>query len=266
MPHKTKEKFKTEHNVFDNFTNRTLFKLISEGHFVGLESPIAMGKEANIFSAVKEDGKRVMVKIYRLEACDFNKMYDYIKSDERYVNIRGKKRIIIFHWVQREFRNLIKARRAKVNVPEAITFKNNILVLEFIGKEGVIAPRVSVQKPKEPKKFFDKIVRNIRNMYKAKLVHADLSAFNILNNDEEPVFIDFSQTTTLRDSRANEYLERDVKNICTFFKKLGLRLDEGKIMETIVSKRLKKGSFSKSYKNQRFLNFENCFAIRERQK
>ena len=96
MPQKAREKFKTEHNVFDNFTNRTLFKLISEGHFEGLESTISMGKEANIFSAKRKDGSRVMIKIYRLEACDFNRMYDYIKEDPRYADIRGKKRKIIF--------------------------------------------------------------------------------------------------------------------------------------------------------------------------
>ena len=92
MPTKAREKFKTQHNVFDEFTNRTIFKLISEGYFEGLESPISIGKEANIFSAKRKDKSRVMVKIYRLEACDFNRMYDYIKEDPRYIDLKGKKR------------------------------------------------------------------------------------------------------------------------------------------------------------------------------
>lgn len=233
MPQKSKEKFKTMHNVFDEFTNRTLFKLISEGYFEGLESPISIGKEANIFSAKRKDKSRVMVKIYRLEACDFNKMYDYIKEDPRYADIKGKKRKIIFFWVQREYRNLLKAREANVNVPTPLTFKNNILVLEFIGKEDTISHRLSVDTPKNPKAFFNKIMENIRKLYKAGLVHADLSPFNILNNNQEPVFIDFSQTTTLDDSRAKEYLIRDIKNICTFFKKLGLKLEEAKVLKKI---------------------------------
>jgi len=44
-----REKFKTRHDVFDEFTNRTIFKLITEGHFRGLESPINIGKESNVF-------------------------------------------------------------------------------------------------------------------------------------------------------------------------------------------------------------------------
>ena len=83
MPHHPKEKFKTMHNVFDEFTNRTLFKLISEGYIEGLESPISIGKEANIFSAKRKDSSRVIVKIYRLENCDFNKMDDYIKKNPK---------------------------------------------------------------------------------------------------------------------------------------------------------------------------------------
>jgi len=233
MPTKAKEKFKTMHNVFDEFTNRTIFKLISEGYFEGLESTISPGKEANIFSAKRKDKSRVMVKIYRLEACDFNHMYDYIKEDPRYTDIKGKKRKVIFFWVQREYRNLLKAREANVNVPTPLTFKNNVLVLEFIGKEDIIAHRLSVDAPKNPKKFFDKIIENIKKLYKAGLVHADLSAFNILNNDEEPVFIDFSQATTLDSSRAKEFLKRDIKNICTFFRKLGLKPDEAKVLKKI---------------------------------
>ena len=109
-----REKFKTKHGVFDEFTNRTIFKLITEGHFKGLESPINIGKESNVFSALTKEGKRVIVKIYRLETCDFNAMYNYIKDDPRYSNLKDKKRKVIFAWVQREFRNLMNAREAQV--------------------------------------------------------------------------------------------------------------------------------------------------------
>ena len=233
---KPKEDFKTMHDVFDEFTNRTIYKLMTQRHFEGLESPISIGKESNVFSALKKDGTRVMVKIYRLETCDFNRMYDYIKDDSRYLNIKKGKRNIVFTWVQREYRNLFKARQANVRVPTPLTFFNNVLVLEFIGDDGLIAPKLKDTIPKNPKDFLDKIIINMKKLYKAGLVHSDLSAFNILNYNEKPVFIDFSQCTTLDSSRANEYLERDIRNICNFFKKIGLKVDEAKIKEKIISK------------------------------
>tara|TARA_Y100000310_G_scaffold217822_1_gene218920 strand:- start:13594 stop:14322 length:729 start_codon:yes stop_codon:yes gene_type:complete len=228
-----KERFKTKHDVFDEFTNRTIFKLITEGHFKGLESPINIGKESNVFSALTEDGKRVIVKVYRLETCDFNLMYDYIKYDPRYLNLKDKKRKVIFAWVQREYRNLMNAREAQVSVPTSITFSNNVLVLEFVGKNDVIAPMLKDSVPKNKKQFFDKIIENIKKMYKAGLVHADLSAFNILNFDEKPVFIDMSQATLIRHPRAAEFLERDVKNICSFFNKKGLKVNEESVLKKI---------------------------------
>jgi len=233
MSKKSKESFKTMHGVFDEFTNRTLFKLITEGHFRGLESPISIGKESNVFTALTKDDERVIVKIYRLETCDFNTMYGYIKNDPRYENISRKKRNIIFSWVQREFRNLMLARGAEVNVPIPITFSNNVLVLEFIGKNLEIAPKLKDKFPMDKRQFFNKIIDNIRKMYKTKLVHADLSAFNILNFNESPVFIDMSQTTTLTHPEAADYLKRDIRNICTFFKKIGLKVKENDVMKKI---------------------------------
>ncbi|MBI2108109.1 serine protein kinase RIO [Candidatus Woesearchaeota archaeon] len=231
---RNREKFKTMHNVFDEFTNRNLFKLISRGHFRGLESPIFIGKESNVFSALTEDGRKVMVKIYRLEACDFNRMYDYIKSDVRYTRIKKGRRNIIFMWVQREYRNLLKAREAGVSVPTPIAFLHNIIVLEMIGSTNALAPMLKDRKPKDIRDFFKKIIGNMRKLHKAGLVHADLSGFNILNCDEMPVFIDFSQATSTEDSRAAEFLERDIRNICTLFRKFGFSADEKKAKEKIV--------------------------------
>ena len=233
---KPKEDFKTWGDVFDNFTQRTVYKLITQGHFEGLESPISIGKESNVFSALRKDGTRIMVKIYRLETCDFNRMKDYIRDDPRFPNLKNGKRNIIFAWVQREYRNLLKARAANVSVPTPSTFSNNVLVLEFIGDEGMIAPKLKDELPANPKDFFQKIISNMKKLHKAGLVHADLSAFNILNYNEKPVFIDFSQCTTLESSMANEYLERDVRNICNFFRKLGLKLDEEKVRKEIAGK------------------------------
>ena len=150
-------------------------------------------------------------------------------------SIDRKRRKIIFAWVQREYRNLLKAREGSVKVPIPIAFTNNILVEEFIGDKDA-APKLKDTVPKNKKDFFKKVIENIKNLYKAELVHADLSAFNILNHNENPVFIDMSQTTTLRNPRAIEFLKRDVKNVCNFFNKIGLKESEDKIIKKIKGK------------------------------
>lgn len=231
----TREKFKTWGNVFDQFTERNLFEMSSKGHFQDLKSPISIGKEANVFSAEQEDGSLIAVKIYRLETCDFNRMYDYIKYDARYVNLKAKKREIIFSWAQREFRNLMKSREAGVRVPLPIHCKNNILLMEHIGgKES--APKVKDAYPDEPEEFADTTVDYMKKLYKANLVHGDLSEFNILNWKDKPVFIDMSQGTVTQSANSEELLDRDIRNMCRFFSKMGVTRDETEVKNRITSK------------------------------
>ena len=230
----SREKWKVYGNVFDEFALRNLFKLASQGHFEELQSPISIGKEANVFTALKKDGERVIVKIYRLETADFNKMYSYLNSDPRFQHIKKQRRRIIFAWCQREYRNLMIARENGVPVPTPYAFKDNILVMELIGNRHEVAPKLKDAVPEDLGKFFKSVVRNMRKLYKAGFVHTDLSSFNILNWKEKPVFIDMSQSTPLEDSGAEEYLKRDVRNICNFFKRHGLECSESETRQEIM--------------------------------
>ncbi len=232
---KPKEEHKVWGNVFDQFTQKTVYHLMSQGHFEGLESPISIGNESNVFSALRKDGSRVIVKIYRLESCDFNRMHEYIRDDPRLSRLAKGKRKIVFAWVQREFRNLLKAREANVPVPTPLAFSSHVLVLEFIGHDEA-APKLKDKIPKNPKIFFEKVKSNMKKLYKAGLVHADLSAFNILNHNESPVFIDFSQATMKENPRFNEFLERDIRNVCNFFRKIGIKIDDAELKSEITRK------------------------------
>jgi RIO kinase 1 len=189
----------------------------TQGYFEDLEAAISVGKEANVFTAITKDEERIVVKIYRLENCNFSKMHSYLTTDPRYISTTTNSRQIIFTWVQREFRNLMIAREV-IKVPKPIAFKDNILLMEFIGLHDP-APELKNHPAKDPKKFFDKVIVNMKKLFSVGLIHGDLSPFNILNHDEEPVFIDFSQGTMKDASNAKELLRRDVKNICIYFRK-----------------------------------------------
>ena len=125
-----KEIWKIKGNVFDQFTLKVLHDISNKGHFDELTQALQVGKEANVFIAQK-GSDRVAVKIYRLENCNFNKMFDYIKSDPRFPSIARRKREVVFAWVLREYRNLLVARQAGVRVPTPLFQKNNVLVEEF---------------------------------------------------------------------------------------------------------------------------------------
>ncbi|MEM3154464.1 MAG: serine protein kinase RIO [Candidatus Woesearchaeota archaeon] len=231
MGTKQREEFKTLKNVFDLFTEKNIFKLISQGYIDGLHSPLSIGKESNVFTAKKGSETRI-VKIYRLQTCDFNRMYDYLKADPRYAGVSSKRRDVIFAWAHREYRNLLKAREAEVRVPTPYAVLQNILVMEFIGDEQA-AKKLKDSPPENAEAFFKDVIEQIKKLYKAGLVHADLSGFNILNYHEKPVLIDMSQATPLDNPNSAEFLKRDVHNICKLFQKFGIKADEEKVLQQI---------------------------------
>ena len=226
-----KEAFKTYHAVFDQFVEKILWGLMQKKVIDGLISPVSMGKEANIFTA-KSGNKTVIVKIYRLSTCNFDRMYSFIRTDPRFPEINRQRRKVVFAWAQREFRNLLKARESGVRVPIPFMNKYNVLVMEMVGDE-IPSPKAKDVMPKDPKAFINDIILQMRKLYKAGLVHGDLSPFNILNKNDQPVIIDMSQSTTLEDPNAQEYFTRDIKNVAAYANRIGVSLTVEQLMKKV---------------------------------
>jgi RIO kinase 1 len=76
----------------------------------------------------------------------------------------------------------------------------------------------------------------MKKLYKAGLVHGDLSAFNILNYKNKPVIIDLSHAIPVLSNSSHELLERDVNNICRFFNKKGFDMNPVDVLKEIKGK------------------------------
>ena len=72
--------------------------------------------------------------------------------------------------------------------------------------------------------IFEDIEENMKKLKKAKLVHGDLSEYNIIFF-KNAYFIDMSQATTYNNPRAKEFYLRDLKNMQAFFKKYDYNSD-----------------------------------------
>ena len=229
---------KVGNEIFDKLTLETLYKLANQGYIDILNGAISTGKEANVLTGITDDEKFVAVKIYRIATSDFKKMDYYLKGDPRF-NIKTKnKRKIIYSWVTKEFKNLTRLHTAGVNVPEPITSSNNVLIIEFIGDEnGNPAQPVKNQPPKNPDEFFNKLLVQLKLFVnEAKLVHGDLSNYNILNLDEEPVIIDVSQSVVLDNVISKELLERVINTLVREYTTLGVKNSFEEIWEYVDPK------------------------------
>ncbi|MEK6970860.1 MAG: serine protein kinase RIO [archaeon] len=214
---------KTFEKVFDKNVIRVIHNLASLGHFDHLEFTISTGKEAHVFRASDNHGHYRAVKIYKIETSDFKRMEDYLHFDPRFQKVKNDKRQIVFAWTQKEFSSLRKLKEAGVPAPMPLAAKENVLVMEFIGEKGEASPRLKDARIGDLEKFYENVVKAIAAMLNAKLIHGDLSEYNILVKDDMPIIIDVGQTVPTIHPNAKTFYERDIKNMLKVFHRLGMK-------------------------------------------
>jgi RIO kinase 1 len=211
------EDYKILDEVFDKSTLLSLYYLANKGVIDLLYGTIKTGKESNVFLG-KKDEKELAVKIHRVGTSDYKAMLKYINGDQRFRGIKRRRRSVVYTWVKKEFKNLNRARECKVRVPRPIAYRNNVLVMEFIGRGGRAYPMLKDVRPKRQGRVYKEILGFMKKLYcKGNLVHADMSEYNILMKGNKPVLIDLSAAVVRDHPLAEEFLKRDVANIARYF-------------------------------------------------
>jgi RIO kinase 1 len=231
---------KTFGEVFDKQTLLLLGKLISDKIIDQVDFPISTGKEANVFRGTTPDKTFVAIKIYRTATMTFKHIASYIEGDPRFQYGYKNRRDIIEEWARKEYRNLALLQQAKVRAPQPIKCIHNILIMGYIGDAIQAAPMLKDVLLSNPQKIYDEIMMFIQRMYKKQVVHADLSAFNVLMFRQKPYIIDVGQGVLLDHPASMVFLKRDIHNICTYFKKFGIDSNEQHIFENLTEKRGKR--------------------------
>ena len=223
-------------NVLDHDTLMSLIKLQEREVLDKIYGTIESGKESLVFLADTPEGERVLVKIYMNQAGGFRDMEQYLRGDRRFRNFKSDRKSIINEWCKKEYKNLKKASKI-VNCPEAIAFQKNILVMGFIGRDFSPFPKLKAVEIENPGTALDQTLNKLERLWsEEKLVHGDLSEYNILVTDEgELVWIDFSQGVHRTHPEAKHLLKRDVENIVDFFNEQGADQDPEKALKGIIS-------------------------------
>ncbi len=237
---------KTYDEVFNDSTLKTIYRLFQRKMLDTLEHPISTGKEANVFLGIGNEKQQVAVKIFRESTTTFRKVRPYIEGDPRFQQILRGRRGLVEIWARKEFKNLKRMANAEIRVPEAIAIDRNVLIMEYIGDETRPAPTLRqwyIDHRDDPdlvakmERFYECITGMMKIMHQdAKMVHADLSEFNILIHDDEPVIIDVGQSVLLAHPMTREFLERDVRNITAFFRKVGVQAEEAELWDYLMRK------------------------------
>ncbi|KAK5604440.1 Serine/threonine-protein kinase RIO1 [Crenichthys baileyi] len=217
----------TVEQVLDPRTRMILFKMLSRGIISEINGCISTGKEANVYHASTAAGDSRAIKIYKTSILLFKDRDKYVSGEFRFRHgyCKGNPRKMVRTWAEKEMRNLIRLQTAGIPSPEPVLLRSHVLLMGFIGKDNVPAPLLKnvVLSESKARELYVQVVQNMRKMFQdARLVHADLSEFNMLYHSGDAYIIDVSQSVEHDHPHALEFLRKDCSNINDFFVKHGV--------------------------------------------
>jgi RIO kinase 1 len=244
--YRSKEDHASYEQAMDPRTRLMLYKMLNTGVLDAIHGVVSTGKEANVYHAeghadpnprnipqhkahlVNLVGGEYAVKVFKTTLNEFKNREEYIEGEWRFrfdkFSHQNPRRLIKL-WAQKEMRNLKRMHRVGIRCPTPVLLRDHILIMSFIGHNGAPAPHLKdLNAPVATfVQLYNDVIKMMRKLYQeAGLIHADLSAFNILVFDGLPYFIDVSQAVENDHPSALDFLRRDCQNISEFFKSKGV--------------------------------------------
>lgn len=215
----------TVDQVLDPRTIRILSKIVNQGHISEIHGCVSTGKEANVYQAVTSLGEDRVIKVYKTSILIFKDRDKYVQGEFRFRRgyCRSNPRKLVQTWAEKEMRNLSRIHQAGLPCPRPYLLKGHILLMDMIGRDGLPAPLLKnaiIEDKTKYRTYYYKLITYMRRLFQdCKLVHADLSEFNLILLDDEIYIIDVSQSVEHDHVMALEFLRKDCANVNDYFSK-----------------------------------------------
>ena len=232
----------TSEQVLDPRTRMILLQMINRNVVSEVNGCVSTGKEANVYHALSvpqshESEAAVTplhraIKVYKTSILVFKDRDKYVTGEYRFRQGYNKSnnRAMVKVWAEKEMRNLKRIYAAGIPCPEPVYLRLHVLVMGFLGdRKGIPAPRlkdvelVGDNVEERWKHLYLQLLGYMRILYQTcRLVHADLSEYNVLYHADKLWLIDVSQSVEHDHPRSLEFLRMDVKNVTDFFQRQGV--------------------------------------------
>lgn len=227
----------TSEQVLDPRTRMILLQMINRDIVSEVNGCVSTGKEANVYHALsipQEEGSEAAVtplhraiKVYKTSILVFKDRDKYVTGEYRFRHgySKNNNRAMVKVWAEKEMRNLKRIHAAGIPCPEPVHLRLHVLVMGFLGdRKGTPAPRLKdvelVGNDIEERwgQLYLQLLGYMRILYQTcRLVHADLSEYNVLYHQDKLWLIDVSQSVEHDHPRSLEFLRMDIKNMTDFF-------------------------------------------------
>lgn len=228
----------TSEQVLDPRTRMILLQMINRDVVSEVNGCLSTGKEANVYHALstrqEEDAAPLhrAIKIYKTSILVFKDRDKYVSGEYRFKQgySKSNNRAMVKVWAEKEMRNLKRIYASGIPCPEPIYLRLHVLVMGFLGdRRGIPAPRLKdavlegAEMEGRWRDLYLQLLGYMRIMYQTcRLVHADLSEYNILYHQDKLWIIDVSQSVEHDHPRSLEFLRMDIKNVSDFFGRKGV--------------------------------------------
>jgi RIO kinase 1 len=141
-------------------------------------------------------------------------------------------------WAYAEWTALVSLWQFGVPVPYPVQIDGTELLMEFIDLDGEAAPRLAQTRPRDGMlvDYFDQVREAMATLARHRVAHGDLSPYNILAQGERIVLIDLPQVVDIvGNPQGPEFLQRDCRNVCSWFRSRGLEVDEGELFADLIA-------------------------------
>lgn len=136
--------------------------------------------------------------------------------------------MIAGQWAAAEFDALGKLWELGLPVPYPVQLSEAEMLMEFFGEGRTAAPRLVQTKPSAEllPELFEQFRHVVITLAQEGWAHGDLSPYNVLLHEDRIVVIDWPQIVdVVGNPHGFEFLERDVRVMCTWFTRRGLEVD-----------------------------------------
>lgn len=195
--------------VFGGYDTLALLTLTKRGVVSALGCPIGEGKESIVYEGLGLGP--VAMKFHHVGQRSFQS----VRVTREYMPDEGHCPWIFAsrYSAEREYDALTRLH-PKTSVPLPVAINRHVVVMEYI--RGVNLNRCRLE---DPAGVLDQILKEAGNAFRAGVIHADLSEYNVMVDEGRVYLIDWPQWVETGHPNAGDLLARDMENITRYFQR-----------------------------------------------